>query len=222
MNKLRPLDILDTSSYNYSIMTIETIVFDIGNVLLRWQPETPVAKIFPDHPDIFGLTKLLFRSEPWNAYNRGTLSLDELEAHYRQTLPEVDMSQWPALMAAIYDSLEPLPGSVELLTELYSQGYPLYCITDNTRDIMAHILAKYDFWHMFGDIITSYDVGILKPNPEIYQTLLTQYSLTPNTTLFLDDWAPNVAGAIAVGMESIHFTTADACRQELPDYGIDI
>ena len=102
-----------------------------------------------------------------------------------------------------------------LMNELKDHGYPLYVLSNMPVERFAYLQATYDFWDMFEGIVTSGHINMVKPNPDIYQHLLSTYDLKPETCVFLDDAQRNVKGAHAVGMQSFHFTTAATCRQDL-------
>lgn len=199
---------------------IKNIVFDIGNVLVKWDPFSVVKNFFPHAADPGQLTTQLFKSEEWFAINRGEISEAELITKYHQTF-NIDLTTLNFLMEAIKESLTPLPGSFELLENLYKAPYPLYALTDNTYEIMNYLRKKYDFWTKFKGVVMSAEVGYLKPSPQIYRHLLDTYHLIPQETLFMDDYLPNVEGARAVDMHAILFTDAQQCIKQLSQLDIE-
>lgn len=199
---------------------IKNIVFDIGNVLVKWDPFSVVKNVFPNAADPGQLTTQLFKSEGWFAINRGEITEAELITKYHQTF-NIDLTTLNFLMEAIKESLTPLPGSFALLENLYKASYPLYALTDNTYEIMNYLRKKYDFWTKFKGVVVSAEVGYLKPSPQIYRHLLATYHLIPQETLFMDDYLPNVEGARAVNMHAILFTDAQQCIKQLSHLGID-
>jgi putative hydrolase of the HAD superfamily len=199
---------------------IKNIVFDIGNVLVKWAPHEVVERFFPEAEHHDQLTKDLFKSQSWLDLNMGKLSEGELIKIYNKT-HNIDISKLEELMKDIKASLTPLEGSFKLLDRLYKAGIPLYSITDNVHEIVAYLKSTYDFWPKFKGVAMSADIGILKPNAEIYEYLLKNYNLKPEECIFFDDVLKNVEGAKAVGMQAIQFTTAAACERELERMGID-
>jgi putative hydrolase of the HAD superfamily len=194
-------------------MTIKNIIFDIGNVLVKWAPREVVAKLFPaeDHDQ---LTLDLFTSQSWLDLNLGKISESQLIQIYHKTL-HIDIGKLTELMAEIKESLTLLPGSLALVEKLYKKNYPLFVITDNTHEILAYLKKRYDFWWMFKFITSSAEVGILKPNEGIYRYLLGSQHLISEECLFLDDVLQNVEGARRVGIEAYQFTTAQDCERFL-------
>lgn len=202
-------------------MKVNNIVFDIGNVLLRWSPVDIVQNFFPDEQSAQELTLKLFKSPEWFDLNLGKLTEKEVIQIYSQELG-LSEAKLEELLDAVKESLRPVEGSLELLDELYGQKYPLYSITDNVHEIMHYLKVRYDFFHKFSGIVVSAEIGVLKPSPLIYKRLLDSHHLVPEETVFIDDIAKNVQGAIDVGLHGIHFIDAAQCRSELRRLGIPV
>lgn len=200
-------------------MKIKNIVFDIGNVLLRWAPQDVVRTHFPHEPFPQELTTKIFKSPIWFDLNLGKLTEKEAVQIYSQQLALSDV-KLEELLNAAKESLIPLEGSLELLDELYAQKIPLYSITDNVKEIMKFLKSRYDFFYKFSGIVVSADIGVLKPSAAIYQHLINSYHLIPQETVFIDDLVKNVQGAQEVGLHGIHFTDAAHCRIELRRLGV--
>ncbi len=191
------------------------MVFDVGNVLLTWDPLNVVHTVFPDEASPQSLTQAIFKSEIWLDLNRGLITENEAVSLYRKQLPAIFQDQFEELMRQIKISLTPIPGSFELLEKLHKNHVPLYSITDNVKEIVEDLKVKYDFWQKFTGLVVSADVGVLKPAPEIYLHLLQDYQLNPSETLFIDDHLPNVIGAHQVGMSAFQFIDAVSCERIL-------
>ena len=200
-------------------MTIQNVVFDIGNVLLRWEPQEIVQAHFSDEPFPQELTAKIFKSPIWYDLNLGKLTEKEAIQLYSQQLA-IPVAKLEMLMADIKESLTPIDGSLEFLDELHAQGTPLYSITDNVKEIMKFLKAQYSFFHKFSGIAVSAEIGVLKPSALIYQHLIDSYHLIPQETVFIDDLAKNVQGAQDIGLQGIHFTNAAHCRMELQRLGV--
>lgn len=200
-------------------MKIKNIVFDIGNVLLRWAPQEVVRVLFPQEKSPQELTTKIFKSPVWYDLNLGKLTEKEALQIYSKQLA-ISESRMEELMVAAKESLVPLEGSFALLDELYAKGIPLYSITDNVNEIIAFLKNRYDFFNKFSGIIISSEIGILKPSPLIYKRLLESYHLIPEETVFIDDLVQNVEGAQNLGLQGIHFIDATQCRQELKRLGV--
>lgn len=199
-------------------MKPKNIVFDIGNVLVKWAPKEVVVRLFPDYPDHDDLTLKLFKSPSWFDLNKGKLTEAEVIQTYGQQLG-ISISKLNELMDEIKESLTPMEGSFDLLEELCQAKIPLYSITDNVHEIVTFLKKRYTFFDKFIGVVVSADIGVLKPAKEIYQHLLITYHLKPEESIFFDDVQINVEGAQNVGMLGVQFTTAEACREELKNQG---
>ncbi|GAL06332.1 HAD superfamily hydrolase [Photobacterium aphoticum] len=111
-------------------------------------------------------------------------------------------------------------GTVDLIERIKAAGYGVYALTDNVHDIVAHLKATYTFWPLFDGATVSAEEGVLKPQPEIYHALLSDYHLAAAETVFIDDMLHNVQGAEAVGMAAIQFVNAAQCEAELKALGL--
>lgn len=199
---------------------IKHIVFDVGNVLLKWQPSHVVRKLFPEQ-NTMELTQTLFKSPVWYDLNLGKISEAEALGIYHET-HSIDYEKLNFLLQEIKNSLLPVDNSLDLLSKLYESDYALYALTDNVREIMSYLKGKYTFWDKFKGIVVSAEVGYLKPAPEIYSHLLSTYDINPVEAVFIDDHLPNVDGARLVGMQGIQFINANQCIDELSQLGVNI
>lgn len=200
---------------------IKNIVFDFGNVLVEWNPQNIVSKVFPDANDS-KLVEVIFRSPIWRELNTGKLTEQEVITHFHQTLA-INLEQLQHLFLEIKHTQHPVPGSHELLAKLHQMdNYSLYGLTDNVHEIIAYLKERYTFFDYFKGVVTSANVGYLKPSPEIYQYLLTTYNLNPLETVFLDDIAANIEGAKLMGMHGIQFQNTLQCITELKKLNVII
>lgn len=195
-------------------MAIKNIVFDVGNVLVKWDPLSVVTHIFPKHPEPALLNQQLFKSSSWYDHNKGKINEPDLIQHYHQTL-NIDAAQLRYLMQAIKESLLPVDGSLELLKKLHQANFALYALTDNTHEIMAYLKEKYDFWPKLQGIVNSAEIGSVKPSSVIYQHLLDTYNLIATETVFIDDLLINIEGAQALQIKGIQFINTTQCITDL-------
>ncbi len=195
-------------------MSIENIVFDLGGVLIEWNPERIIAG-FTDDPEL-GKTLMvsIFDHPDWAAKDRGTYSEAELTRRFaRRTGLSED--QIIDLMVDVRESLLLMPDTLPLMDDLRAKGYPLYCLSNMPVEHYDYLKSKYDFWDKFAGIVISGRVKLVKPEPEIYQYLLQEYQLEPSNCVFIDDSPKNIEVARSVGINGIVFTDVRACRQEL-------
>ena len=200
-------------------MKIENIVFDVGNVIVKWSPIEIVRRTFGPAVNIVESADLIFRNELWMALNRGELTEDQAKLEYLRLL-DVDEAKIDLLFRHIKETQDLVDGTAGLLGRLHDAGYSAYALTDNVREIVHYLRERYDFWSLFSGAIVSAEVGCLKPHPEIFEHLLTKYDLQANQTVFIDDVLQNVQGAENVGLTGILFTDADSCESRLRELGL--
>ncbi|EGR1221253.1 TPA: HAD family hydrolase [Vibrio parahaemolyticus] len=198
---------------------IKNVVFDVGNVLVRWSPPEIVRLTFGHSVDAEQMAKRLFSNKIWLDLNKGLISEEEVIHRYQQEL-DLTAEECCCFFYYVKQTQIQLFGSVELLQKVKQAGYGVYALTDNVVEIVEHLKSTYNFWPLFDGAIVSAEVELLKPQPEIYQALLSRYDLNPSETVFLDDMPYNVEGAKQVGMAAIQFENASQCESELKEMGL--
>lgn len=198
---------------------IQNVVFDIGNVLVRWAPEEIVRLTFTDSRPAIDLAKTLFHGDIWLDLNRGLMTEEQAKLKY-QLQHGLTKLESDKLFYYVKQSLIPLYGSQELLRRVKQAGYNVYAMTDNVHEIVDYLQLHYDFWPLFDGTTVSADLGLLKPEPGIYQSLLETHSLRAAQTVFIDDMQHNVAGAQSLGIKAIQFLDAHQCERELNMLGV--
>jgi 2-haloacid dehalogenase len=196
-----------------------TVVFDVGNVLLRWDPRNLYRRIFADEAEMEWFLSDVCTPH-WNLEQDRGRDWDEAVALLTRDFPAHESS-----IRAFHDRWEetvlgPIDENVALLTRLREAGVPNYCITNFSGDKFVLSQARYPFLAEFDGIIVSGDEQLLKPEPEIYNLLLSRYGLEAGDCVFVDDSKANVEGARAVGMHAIHFVEPMDLAAELRGYGI--
>jgi FMN phosphatase YigB (HAD superfamily) len=193
---------------------VRNVVFDFGGVLVRWQPEAVIASFYADEPLRALVRDAVIRHPDWIDLDRGSLSETAAIERFaaRMGRPTAEMR---ALMQHIKDSLTPLPDSIALLDELAQRGVPLYGLSNMSAPIFELLKSRYDHWDRFLGIVVSGEIGLVKPDPEIFHHLAKRYGLIPAETVFIDDHLPNIESAGRLGFHTIHFADAEQCRREL-------
>lgn len=196
------------------------IVFDLGQVLIRWSPEHAFKGHFPDAPAMHDwMERVGFHG--WNKLQDGGRSLiDGLTvaraAHGADAAPLEDYGRNFAATIA-----EPVPGSWEIAQTLKARGHRLFAITNWSTDNWPAAQQLYpQLATLFDDIVVSGIEGIMKPQPEIYLILTRRNNISAADCIFIDDSAANVAGAQAVGMDAILFRDAESLQTSLAERGI--
>lgn len=194
--------------------SIRNVVFDFGGVLVRWQPEAVIAGFYADAALRDLVRGAVIRHPDWIDIDRGTLSESDAVERFaaRMSRPADEMR---ALMEHIKSSLTPMPESIALLNELVERGVPVYGLSNMSAPIFALLKSRHDHWSRFSGIVISGEVGLVKPEPEIFNHLAERYHLVPAETVFIDDHLPNIESARRLGFRTIHFADAGQCRREL-------
>lgn len=173
---------------------IKNVIFDVGNVLVRWSPVEIVRLTFGGSVESEKMAQMLFSSQIWKDLNKGTISEREAKQRYQRE-HQVTTEEMDRFFYYVKHTQILLYGSIELLKRVKRAGYGVYALTDNINEIVEHLRTTYEFWPLFDGAIISSEVQLLKPQAEIYQTLLSKYQLNPEETVFLDDMPYNVEGA---------------------------
>lgn len=195
------------------------VVFDVGNVLVRWSPVEIMRCALTESDDAQLWAKRFFGHPLWRDLNRGLFSEREAQGHYVR-----ELSMDPDLVESVFHHVkatqELVAGTTALLPRLQAAGYPMYALTDNVHEIVAHLRNRYDFWQYFRGVVVSAEVGLLKPEPAIFRHLLEAHALEPEGTVFIDDMPANVVGAREQGMHAIQFENADQVARDLAALGL--
>jgi putative hydrolase of the HAD superfamily len=199
------------------------VVFDLGNVLVRWSPIEIMRASLLGHGagegDVETLAARFFDHELWLRLNRGHFTEAEAEILFARELG-MSSSQVSVVFHHVKDTQSAVPGALEILQRLHRAGYPLYALTNNVHEIIAYLRKRYDFWQYFLGVVVSAEVDLLKPEPAIYRRLLNDYGLEAERTVFIDDMPGNVDGAQDVGMQAIRFVDAAQCERDLLHLGL--
>jgi 2-haloacid dehalogenase len=200
---------------------IEAVVFDIGGVLLDWDPRYLFRQLIAD-PD--QLEDFLGRicTKQWHlAHDLGEdteQSCRELAAQY----PE-----HAELIMAWSDRSEEMIGgvltqTVDVLAELRSAGVRCFVLSNMEADKFVLRRSRYEFFDLLEGCVISGLEGVAKPDQKIFEILLSRYGLTAAATIFIDDLPANVAAAAELGVVAIQFTTAAQLRSDLRDLGLPV
>ncbi len=193
------------------------VVFDVGNVLLSWDPHAILREHLPAGADHGRFLRDVFSHPDWVDLDRGTL--DEEDALLRfaaRTGAAQDLVR--RLVHASKTSLAPMPDSLALLEELRRTGATrLYVLSNMSHATWEYLEPRHAFWKGFDGLVISARIGMVKPDPAIYRHLLATFGLDPRQTVFFDDRSDNVAGARAEKIRSFVFDGAAKARARLFD-----
>jgi 2-haloacid dehalogenase len=194
---------------------IKAIIFDYGNVLLKWDPRNIYQHFFPN--DLEGMERFLreVNFADWNLqqdkgrpFVEGVAILSQQFPHYSHLI-QAFHDHW-------IDSVGgPVAGTVDILKKLKQAGYPLYGLSNWSAETFPHARKKHDFFDLFDDMVISGEVGHVKPDPEIFQILLDKIGKPAKECLFIDDALPNIHQAQKMGFAVIHFQSPEQLESAL-------
>jgi putative hydrolase of the HAD superfamily len=195
------------------------LVFDLGGVVVRWEPEAIIAGVFSD-PDTRARAKAgVFEHADWLELDRGTLGREEAITRAAQRTG-ISTDAVKRLLHAVPPSLVVFPDTVELLYRLKRNGYPLYCLSNMHLASIEYLESQHSFWEVFAGRVISCRLQLCKPERGIYEHLLKTYALEARQTVFIDDVQKNLDAAASIGIRTIRFENAAQCERELARLGV--
>jgi putative hydrolase of the HAD superfamily len=199
---------------NRSASEIQNIVFDFGGVLVHFDPDTMIRNFLGHDVDTVAIRNEVHAHSDWRLYDRGRLDRAEIVQHISTRL-EWTESKAEALLTANLESIKPIEGMATFVEELHGAGYRIFLLSNMPADFHPYFVETTPYWDFFEGEIISAHVDLLKPDPVIYKALIEKYNLRPAETLFVDDLAENINGALGIGMQAIQCLDPEACRQEI-------
>lgn len=202
-------------------MTPKVLVFDIGNVLLHWDPDILFARLIPDAGERAAFFRDILPPE-WNIEQDRGRGWAEAEAERILLFPD----QAPLIRAfrARWHEMIPhaIADNVAVFEDARASGIPCYAITNFAADTFAEAQARFSFLTRFDGAVVSAEERLIKPDPAIFAVFLSRYDLLPEACLFMDDSARNIATARDMGFATIHVTPATDLRREVAAQGFGI
>lgn len=197
------------------------IVFDFGAVMVNWRPHDVVRKHFPQivhsAESAAHLAHSFFAHPDWQDFDAGRLSAQEISRLSAKRL-SLELDDVQAMVDAIEDHITPIESSVQLLHSLHSErsakGHKLYFLS-NMPVPYARGLERHAFMRCFDGGIFSGDVGLIKPQPEIFHKLEAMYGLQGQPILFIDDHLANITAAGKLGWQTLHLTDPASLTSQL-------
>jgi 2-haloacid dehalogenase len=191
------------------------VVFDLGGVLLDWDPRHLYRKLFPG--DAAAMEAFLGEvcTVEWNERQDAGRTFAEAVA---ELMPRhEDKRHLIEAFGRRFDEMIPgaLDGAVEIVRELKARGVPLYALTNWSSETFPPQRVRFPFLDWFDGIVVSGDEGVIKPDLRIFRILLDRYGLAAGESVFIDDSPMNAQAASALGIHGIHFQTPAQLRREL-------
>ncbi len=201
-------------------MAVDTIIFDLGGVLVDWNPAYVFDRLIEDENKRKQFFAEICTSE-WNEEQDAGRSLKEATKLLVDQHPE-----WQEYIEAYYGRWEemlggPIQETVAIFRELKESGkFKFYALTNWSAELFPIALQKYDFLHWFDGRLVSGEEKTRKPFPEFYQLLLDRFKIRKEEALFIDDNARNAEAAQAMGIPTVRFESPAQLRAELEKRGI--
>jgi 2-haloacid dehalogenase len=202
------------------MVVINTIIFDLGGVLLDWSP----MYVYRDYFESEEKRNYFFQhicTPDWNEEQDAGRSIVDATQELVRQFPEWEQAirdfygRWTEMLRG------PIPATVEIFRELKQSGkYKLYALTNWQASLFEIALVRYDFLHWFDGRVVSGEEKTRKPFPEFYQRLLNRYTVNPAEAIFVDDNIRNVKAAENLGINGIHFKSPAQLRNDLIEYKV--
>lgn len=201
--------------------SIDTVIFDLGDVLIPWNPRNLYRKLFDDEREMERFLAGVCTME-WNAQQDAGRTREEGTALLVARHPEYE-----PMIRAFYDRWEEMlgeviQGSAELLLELKAKGYRVFALSNWSAETFPVARPKYPILEEFEGLVISGREGLIKPDPAIYQLLCERHDIDPRRAVFIDDNVVNVEAARGVGMQAVAFRDAAQARKELAGLGLPV
>ena len=198
---------------------LTTVVFDLGGVLIDWDPRHLYRQLFDDPDEMESFLAEVTTAE-WNAHQDAgrpwAEAVEMLVAEHpeKRELIEAFHRRWPEMLAG------EIPGSVAVLADLRAAGVRLVALSNWSAEMFPVALERFDFLAWFEGIVISGDVGVNKPDRRIFEHLAQRFGVAPQQTVFVDDSAANIDTARELGFCALQFTDATALRQAFVRLGL--
>jgi 2-haloacid dehalogenase len=195
------------------------VVFDLGGVLIDWNPRHLYRKLFAGDDAAMEHFLANVCTTSWNSQQDAGRTFAEACASLKLEHPS-----HAQLIDAWFERQDemlagPIAGTVEVLAELRGRGVPLCALSNWSAETFPIARKRFEFLQWFDGIFLSAEARVIKPNAGIYQQFFKAFAIDPAQTVFIDDLPPNVATAAALGMHAIHFTNAASLHNELVKMG---
>ena len=198
----------------------QAIVFDLGGVLIDWNPRHLYRKMFNGDEEAMERFLAEICTPEWNARQDAgrpfAAATEELVSRHPEQagLIRAFFDRWPEMVAGAIEQ------TVEILTELKGAGRALYALSNWSAETFPHARERFEFLGWFDCAVISGEIGLVKPNREVFDFLLEKAGRRAEECVFIDDSPANTAAARDLGFDAIHFRSPRQLRDELINRGI--
>ncbi|HTU88012.1 MAG TPA: HAD family phosphatase [Solirubrobacteraceae bacterium] len=197
------------------------VVFDLGGVLLDWDPRHLYRKLFDDEASMERFLSEVCTMEWHHAHDLG-IPPEQTSPPLIAAHPEHADRIWAWTQRSEEMLAGPIEDTVEILRALKDQGVRCYALTNMETWTYPCRRDRYEFLQWFDGTVVSGFEGVAKPDARVFELLLDRFGLDPSSTVFIDDSAKNVQAARAVGMQAIEFESSEQLRRRLEDAGLTL
>lgn len=195
---------------------IDSIIFDIGNVLARFCWEDSFHKIL-NNDEFDKIAKVSVLDEKaWILLDKGVQDFDKLIDVYSKTIPELKEKMTSAILQT-YADIKPFDYSYNWVKSYKDRGFKCYILSNYGKIPYELSIPRFDFRNLMDGELVSYQVKLTKPDKEIFKTLCTKYNLTPENSIFIDDNTNNINAANEFGINAVLFTEYKKAVDEIED-----
>ena len=200
-------------------MAPKAVLWDIGNVIVRWNPRTLYQAYFEEPAECDRFLSHVCTMEWHVAHDLGVTSADnrapliERFPHYADAIHAWETRWWDMFSGAI-------PETEAAIEALHAAGVPQFGVTNMSHETFPGTIAMSPAFERLRDYVVSAQVGLMKPDPAFYALACERFGLAPQDVLFFDDSAANIESALAFGFDAHHFTDPAAVRPALEVRGL--
>ena len=197
-------------------MEKNTLLWDLGNVVVRWSPDTILIKLDYSAQQTTYLRRSLFAHGDWLDLDRGVKT--ELEVAQRLVAEsDLSMNQAVRCFDVVRDTMIDIQPSVDLINEVAQTDTPMYVLS-NMSQTNADYLRQREYFSHFQGVVISAEEKLNKPDSTLFERVLSRYSLVANQVLFIDDTLENIVAAEKLGFEGLHFKGSEQCYLKIRQF----
>lgn len=192
---------------------MKNVIFDLGAVVVDWSPEKLLREYSGDPELPIVLFKKGFFRDYWPDFDRGKIDQINMAKAIAQFSKHPYAECWD-FMEYIKHSLCDIPETVELIKELATYDYRMFCLSNMSVEYYDYMKDREVFGYFEGHVISALE-HVIKPEREIYEILMKRYNVIPEESIFIDDLEPNVKAAQQLGFHIVHFVDKEKGLREL-------
>lgn len=200
---------------------IKNIIFDIGNVLLTFEPRKFLLKFTQDKKHINSFISNVIDSEVWLQMDRGSISVEEAKNLFLSKYPEEKK-----LLTLFFENwleiFTPIKENIQIMEKLNQNGYKIFALSNFIKESFKYVVKKFSFFALFDGQVISWQEKVIKPEDAIYNILLHRYNLIPQECVYLDDHKNFLEPAQKLGMSTILVSPEIDLKKEFQKLGVNI